>query len=303
MQKIKPNTFLIGAPKSGTTALAGYMSQHPQVFFSTPKELHYFTANEYEQVPRIKPDLDSYLDKFADSPAACNIVAEGSVWYLYSDIAVQRIAEFNPSAKLIVMLRRPDEMVYSQHSMHLQTSYEYEMDFERAWNRSLNMPDDNLTPENRLLQYTKIANYGDQLERVFQSFPEEQIHVIIYDDFCKDNMVCLAELCQFLEIESDFEFKPYVTNENRVLKSKRIGKFTSKPPLSLIAVYRNTKKALGLDKYKLGVLNKLRSANTDKISRTPLDTKLSMSIIDHYRPQIVKLESIINRPLENWFVL
>jgi len=300
VQRISPNTFLVGAPKSGTTALAGYLSQHPEVFFSTPKELHYFTGNEYDQVPRIKPDLESYLGKFADSPSGCGVIAEGSVWYLYSEIAVQRIAEFNSKAKLIVMLRRPDEMVYSQHSMHLQTSYETEANFERAWNRSLQMSDKETTPENKLLQYTKIANYGDQLERVFNYFSKDQVHVIIYDDFCKDNMTCLAKLCGFLNIRSDFEFKPHVVNENRVIKSRHLGEFTSKPPLFLVSAYRKMKKAVGLDAYKLGMLEKLRSANTQKVSREPLDEQFSKSIVNHYRPQILKLESIIDRRLESW---
>jgi len=300
VQRISPNTFLVGAPKSGTTALAGYMSQHPEVFFSTPKELHYFSGNEFEQVPRFKPNLDSYLSKFADSPPDCGIIAEGSVWYLYSDFAVQRISVFNPKAKLIVMLRRPIEMVYSQHSMHLQTSYETEVNFKKAWNRSLQMSENDTTPENRLLQYTKIANYGDQLEKVFNYFSKDQVHVIIYDDFCKDNMLCLAELCSFLNINSDFEFEPHVVNENRIIKSKYIGEFTSKPPLALVSSYRNMKKKFGLDAYKLGLLRRLRRANSKKVTRLPLDEKFSKSIVNHYRPQILKLESIIDRRLESW---
>jgi len=303
VQRNIPNTFLVGAPKSGTTALAGYMAQHPEVYFSTPKELHYFTGNEYEQVPRVKPDLDSYLDKFADIPPDCSVLAEGSVWYLYSEFAVQRIYKFNPDSKMIVMLRRPDEMVYSQHSMHLQTSYESEFDFKRAWNRSLKMDENDSTPENRLLQYTNIASYGDQLERVFKYFSKDQVHVIIYDDFCTDNMMCLADLCQFLNIDINFEFELHVTNENKVNKSRRIGEFTSKPPLALVSSYRKIKKTLGLDKYKLGMLKKLRNVNTYKVQRDPLDEEFTKSIIDHYRPQILKLERIIDRPLENWLSL
>ena len=41
----KPNLFLIGAPKCGTTSLASYLSDHPQIFVSDPKEPHFFNTD------------------------------------------------------------------------------------------------------------------------------------------------------------------------------------------------------------------------------------------------------------------
>lgn len=40
-----PNFFIIGAPKCGTTALSEYLREHPQVFFSDPKELSFFNED------------------------------------------------------------------------------------------------------------------------------------------------------------------------------------------------------------------------------------------------------------------
>ena len=45
----KPNFFIVGAPKAGTTALYSYLEMHPQVCMSSDKEPNYFTHKEIEQ--------------------------------------------------------------------------------------------------------------------------------------------------------------------------------------------------------------------------------------------------------------
>ena len=49
----KPNFFIVGAPKCGTTALYEYLRPHPNVFMPEIKEPHYF-AKDLGTYPRIK---------------------------------------------------------------------------------------------------------------------------------------------------------------------------------------------------------------------------------------------------------
>jgi hypothetical protein len=105
-----PNFFIVGAPKSGTTALHTYLGMHPEVFMG-PKEAHFFAPDV-----RIEPlDSDKYFEGFVGAEGkAC--IGEASVFYLYPEKAAAAIHEFNPNAKIIVMLRNPVDLLYSLHS-------------------------------------------------------------------------------------------------------------------------------------------------------------------------------------------
>ena len=127
----KPNFFIIGAPKCGTTALSEYLKDHPQIYFSDPKEPHYFTF-DFEQY-RLTKTLEEYLELFAAATPQHQAVGEGSVFYLYSSVALEKIREFDPQAKIIVMLRNPIDMIYSFHSQLLFSADESETSFEQAW--------------------------------------------------------------------------------------------------------------------------------------------------------------------------
>ena len=109
----RPDFFIVGAPKSGTTALYEYLRQHPQVFMSDPKEPNYFGADvERRRTPRIS--LDEYLGYFAGAGDAKR-AGEASVRYLHSRTAAQEIAEFAPQGQAIIMLRDPVEMMHAMH--------------------------------------------------------------------------------------------------------------------------------------------------------------------------------------------
>src|SRR5210317_560697 len=109
---MKPNFFILGAPKCGTTSLAYWLSQHPNVYVSPDKEpLHYST-----DFPASTPHSErSYLDLFAEATEQHIAIGEASVWYLRSKDAVANIENEIPEAKYIVMLRNPVEMAPSLH--------------------------------------------------------------------------------------------------------------------------------------------------------------------------------------------
>ena len=116
----KPNLFIVGAPKSGTTALYEYLKVHPEIFMSAYKEPHYFGSDlRGPRMEQFRGNDRKYLSLFA---AATNEkwVGEASIWYLYSQRAAQEIKAYDPNAAIIIMLRNPLEMGYS---MFYQSSY------------------------------------------------------------------------------------------------------------------------------------------------------------------------------------
>jgi hypothetical protein len=119
---VKPNFFIVGAPKCGTTALYEYLQPHPRIFLSRIKEPHYF-ARDLGSYPRIKT-AQEYAGIFAESTSEHLALGEASVYYLRSAVAIPLIREFNPAARLIAMFRNPVDMVYSLHSQLLYVSEE-----------------------------------------------------------------------------------------------------------------------------------------------------------------------------------
>src|SRR4030042_1995639 len=102
----KPNFFIIGGPRCGTTALSEYLRGNREVFFSEPKELNFFFT-DFNPKYRLCTDENVYLGKYFSEAGQYRAVGEGTPWYLYSKEAVPNILRFNHSAKFIVMIRNP----------------------------------------------------------------------------------------------------------------------------------------------------------------------------------------------------
>lgn len=113
----KPDFFIVGAPKSGTTAMHEYLGQHPDIFMPKVKESHHFAT---DLLPPNRPNsyyrsIDNYLAIFKGARNE-KIVGESSVFYLYSKTAAKNIYEFNKDSKILIMVRNPTEWLESYHS-------------------------------------------------------------------------------------------------------------------------------------------------------------------------------------------
>ena len=127
-----PNFFISGAPRCGTTALYTYLSEHPQIFMSEVKELNYF-ASDFPNVQKITfKSVDDYHKVFAKADERHLAVGEASPFYLFSQVAFQNMAAYNPAAKVILTLRHPVDFVESYHQLNLSLLREDEPDLAKA---------------------------------------------------------------------------------------------------------------------------------------------------------------------------
>jgi hypothetical protein len=248
-------------------------------------------------------DWNRYQSLFLESNDEHKIRAEGSVWYLYSQTALANICDFNSDAKIIVMLRRPDEMVYSMHNQAVRNFSEDILEFDQAWRVSMNgnkrKSYSELCDEPSKLFYDQIARYAEQLERVYNYFPAEQVHVIFYDDFKERTQECYQKVLQFLDLPPhDIDFKR--VNESRVVRNRIIGKFLRKPPKAVLKFTGFIRKVTGIR--NLRWREKLANANIKTVSREKLDESLRLQIVAAYRSDILKLQSLCRRDLSDWLV-
>ena len=298
----QPNFFIVGAPKCGTTALSEYLRDHPNVFISEPKEPHYF-AFDFEQY-RVKKNWSEYLNLFASSTSEHTAIGEGSVFYLCSSVALEKIKEYNPQAKIIVMLRNPVDMIYSFHSQLVFTADESEKDFEKAWRLQETRQQGKQIPsqcrEPAFLQYAEMGKLGQQIEKLQAVFPAEQVKIVLFEDFVKSTKNVYDEVLGFLAVPDDKRIEFIRINENKSHKMGAIGNFTAKPPALLTNVALKARDMLGIK--ELGILDTIRSFNTKVAAREPLSDSLRSEMIEEFTPDIQKLARLIDRDLSHWLV-
>jgi len=199
----KPDFFIIGAPKCGTTALYSYLKDHPRIYFSALKEPHFFND---EDEGRHITDQSAYWKLFADA-ADHQIAGEASVLYLSSRSAVRKIRESIPDAKLIVMLRHPVDLFFSLHQQNLFRFRETIRDPETAWDlqsqRALGRNIPRGCRERQTLQYRYMVSLGSQIERLYAVFPKHRILMISFNDFQRNTREVYERTLSFLGAVSD----------------------------------------------------------------------------------------------------
>lgn len=300
MKEKKPNFFIAGAPKCGTTALSEYLRTHQNIFISTPKEPHFFADD-------IKPysgygTLADYLEIFEVAESQHSAVGEASVLYLYSEFALNNIYKFNNDAKIIIMLRNPVDYIYSYHSQLLINGDEDIEDFETAWKlqeyrkKGTKIPKTCRVP--KLLNYKEVGKLGEQVEKLLQVFPKEQIHFILLDDLKNDTKQVYEEVLEFLEVPNNYRNDFPIINENTKHLNKKLGQFRNSPPKSLMEFSRFIKKMFGLE--NVHFMKKLHEMNRVKAKREPLGVNIKEELLEVFTDDINILERLIERDLSDW---
>ncbi|QDU63293.1 Sulfotransferase domain protein [Planctomycetes bacterium Pan216] len=245
-----PNTFLIGAPKSGTTSLYEYLRTHPNVFFSTPKEPQFWAADFPRAIESSYYRIDSisdYLALFNSATDAHTVRAEATVTYLYSNVAVARILEFNPNAKFIVMLRHPIDLVHAWHSELLYNGYEDRQSLEEAWHlqeqRAQGACVPAACPVPAFLQYARMGCIGEQLERLYATVSQDRVHVIWFDDFANDTRAEYIKTLAFLNIPDDGRTNFQPCNASREMRFSFVSRLLFSPPKTLLPATRAARRA------------------------------------------------------------
>jgi hypothetical protein len=228
-QRRIPDFFIVGHPKSGTTALYEMLRRHPQMYMPV-KEPRFFSP---ELRPRLQPvgsqqqpsTLEGYLSLF-DAAMPEQRVGEASPTYLRSEFAAARIAELQPTARIVAILREPTSFLRSLHLQYVQSHLETEKDFgkaialEPARRRGSQIPRDCARPQT--LMYSEQVRYVEQLSRYHAVFPREQVLVLIYDDFRLDNETTVRRVLRFLDVDDAAPIAVRDANPTVRLRSHRL---------------------------------------------------------------------------------
>ena len=293
----KPDTFIVGAFKAGTTALYEYLRAHPQVFMSVPKEPMYFGQDLTPRYRRMT--ADEYLALFRaarDDQRA----GEASPWYLYSTSAAREIHDFNDQARIIVMLRNPADVMYSQHAQLVFNQREDLADFGEALaaeddrRAGRRIPAGAIRPE--ALFYRHSVRFPEQVRRYLDVFGPDQVHFVVFDDLVTDPRAVYRATLEFLGVDPSVEVDLSVYNPARRARSGRVQQAIFNPPPALRGIVGRLRGLPFMHRVRDAVV----AANSRQASRAPMDPELRRRLTAEFAPQVAELGELVGRDLSAW---
>jgi Sulfotransferase family len=292
-----PDFFIVGNPKSGTTALYEMLERHPQIYM--PPLGSQFFAVEQQKNPGT---LDEYLSLF--EPALPDQRAgEISRGYFRSRTAASGIAQLAPRAQIVVVLREPASFLRSLHMELLQDHVETEKDFGKAIDREEAKRRAQVTPDTRVekgLMYSpeRVA-YVEQLRRFHAVFPREQVLVLIYDDFRSDNETTLRRVLRTLGVDHTVPLEVQDANPTVGVRSARMNELVRSLYMGQGPAARAAKGAI-----KTLTPRQLRREGLGTFRRKvlygkplPVDEELMLRLRRRSKEEVVALSEYLDRDL------
>ena len=292
----RPNFFIAGAPRCGTTALFTFLKAHPDIGMAEPKEPVYF-GQDLEIKGRFT--LEGYLACFAEVKDEKR-VGEASTIYLYSKQAAQEIKEFEPEAKIIITLRNPVEFIYAAHSRLLMNGTEEITDFKTALaaeddrKKGLRIPKKSRVPE--VLFYKHMATFSEQVQRYFDVFGRENVRVNILDDMAKNPAEVYRGLLEFLDLDPDFQPDFRVVNSNSRVRNLLLERMFVRGLRQYHPTYSGTIRTRIFGKFTRRFIR----WNTVTEGRRSMDPELKSQLQEEFEPEVKRLGEVLGRDLSQW---
>ena len=295
--KPRPNLFIVGAAKCGTTSLHRDLSLHPDVFMSDPKEPRFF-ARDLDLRHRWVDTEEQYMQLFSGG-ARKKYRGEATVFYLPSESAAREIREFNPDARIIITLRHPVDMMYSWHGQLLHLGQETEPDFSKALDlqaeRRRHVPP--CAPCSVSLQYQTMATFSGQVARFQEEFSRDQLHIMLFEDLVKRREYAMKQLHLFLGLEPVIPSDRGIANASA---SKKYRNLQIRQMLQKRSVLRSVIGRLPASfRHRIGdVAQSVFHGAIDRSSTVPDDVRQKLDT--WAEGEIRQLASTIDRDLSHW---
>src|SRR5215211_5523906 len=287
-----PNFLIIGAMKSGTTALYYYLEQHPEIYMSPVKEPNFFSSQERENAADAVTNIGTYQHLFRGGSGE-KAIGEASHSYLYEPSAAAEIRRHVPEARLIAILRNPIDRAYS-HFLHMVRSGAEPLD---DFAQALREEKVGVHKERTFQDYIGRGLYYDQLERYFGTFPREQIRVYLYEDLRDAPIRTVQDAFRFLKVDDslvpDVSLRRNVSGHPKykaldaLLRSQGRIKHAAKIYLPARMRWRLSK-----------AFDDLKTRNL--VEPPPLRSEARQQLIRVYREDILRLQDLLYRDLSGW---
>lgn len=202
----KPNFYIIGVEKGGTSSLFGYLSEHPFINKPVTKEINFFNKYYFRGKNWYKVNFPFVFSRIFNQHV---ITGEASVRYFDYPHTIKRIKEFTPNAKFIALLRNPVERAFSEFSSTSRFGNE-----KLTFREAINIEKERTDPEfEKMLKdesyyhenyfrfgYLRRGIYADTLKNWFDNFPKERFLILKSEDFFENPSKYYNKTLDFLDL-------------------------------------------------------------------------------------------------------
>ncbi len=295
----RPNLFLVGAPKSGTTTLHHWLHRHPDVFMSNNKEPRFFcnfpidaayTPNRDGFIFNLVTEQAAYSALFADANDE-KWIGESSTDYLWVDDTPENIFSATrdiEDVKIIAVLRNPVDRAFSEHSALIRDGLE-NLNFLASLDAEEKRYSENWLP---LFFHQRRGLYASSLATYINTFGKESVGVFLFDDMVSSPATFLESVCEFLDISPINESMGATFNRSGVPRSRFVQAIESNNGLVKAAFQAITTRGFRT-KLKLGI----QKINLQKLHITQLEREIAY---EKFEIDILETEKLIGRNLSAW---
>jgi hypothetical protein len=298
-----PNLFIVGHPRSGTSSLHHYLKQHPDIFMTAIKEPNFFASD-------FRKESDAFHQKQLYFPYRTEnqylklykkwtyekTAGEASATNLCSKVSAQEISRFNQASRIIMMFREPVEFLHSFHSaarfalgehhQYFKTAIAAEKDRRegRGFSKRVIAPS--------WLFYSEFVKYTEQIHRFWSYFDQEQIKIIIFNDFKINTPGIYKEVLEFLSVDPNFSPDFDIVNPNKGLRWPLLKKYTLDSPY-----FRKTLRLLFSDDIYAGLKNFYKTKMVKYEPRQALEEEFKLELMKKSKVEVEKLGDLVKRDL------
>jgi hypothetical protein len=301
-----PDFFIVGQPKSGTTALYEMLRAHPEIFMPDGKEPWFFASElRFRHPPRpggVPETLDDYLSLFTGARPGQR-VGEASPLYLWSPTAASRIAGVQPDARIVAILREPASLLRSLHLEFLRAYIETEADFRKAIALEAPRREGREVPRHtywpQTLLYSDHVRYVEHLSRYRAVFAPEQLLVLIYDDFRRDNEATVRRVLRFLEVDDGSPVELREANPSVGVRSQRVHELLHAVSVGRGPLSRGVKATIKALTPRSLRRDALQAAQRRIVysEPQPADERFTLELRRRYKDEVVALSEYLDRDL------
>lgn len=297
-----PNFLVVGAAKSGTSALHIHLQEHPEIYLpkKEDKELRFFSDMPNFQGPgdehvnaKITKTIEEYSKHFSNVTHEKAIGEISNDYLYYYEKSIKNIKKYLPEpTRIIIVLRNPVDRAYSNYIFFRLDGRET-LSFKKACEKE----------NDRLAQnwewnwgYKNAGLYFKQVKAYLEHF--DHVEICLFEELFQDNKKCLRDIYTFLEVDPFFtpkcfnqKFNASGVPKNKILHSLLVRNDDQK------SILRNFFKTLLPTKQRQTFKRLLMNRNLQK---PPMHLETRDSLTRYYREDIMKLQNLLQKDLSHW---
>ena len=297
MLHFKPNLFIPGAAKSGTTSLHNLLNQHPEICMSSVKEPGYWKNEKFKDFKNI--EKENYLNLFMKSKH--KIFGESTTAYMYYDTFINNInSNYKVSPKFIFILRNPIDR-FSSHFWWIKGLGLEKSNFQEALSKDQNneFKAYNYYPK----YYFQFGLYAKWLKRFYNCFDRSNIKIITFEDLINNQLKTANSCFEFLGLKKLNTISNHTSNQTALLKNPQLYHFLNK---SAIGKYSFTK----IGKYflpkktinwiKLNIKDSLKNWKKENVSYPKISKENRSELKALYFKDVSDLKKLTEYNYKEW---